>query len=315
MDNVKNTPRDTFLYLLAVITLVASAVSFGILVYQLIDIRFPDVLQQAYLSLSSYYDSIRSALAALIVVFPVFVWVSWFLRKDVVAHPEKKDLKIRRWLLYLTVFIAALVIIGDLVALIYNFLQGELTMSFVLKVITIFFIAGSSLFYYLAELRDLKYPRMMFQNVIVAIIALAVGFGFYTAGSPQNQRLVRFDDQKVNDLQTIQDRLVYYWQQKVALPLALAQLNDPISGFSTPVDAQSGQSYEYHMTGVKSFQLCAVFNKANDNSSSTTARAPGYAYNNWQHGEGRVCFDRTIDQALYPPNMPKPVPVQPQINN
>ncbi len=309
MATVKNTPRDTFLYLLAIITLVASAVSFGILVYQLIDIRFPDVLQQAYTPLSTYYDSIRSSLAALVVLFPVFVWVSWFLRKDVVAQPEKKDLKVRRWLLYLTVFVAALVMIGDLVALIYNFLQGELTVSFILKVLTIFFIAGSSLFYYLAELRDLKYPRALFQSVIVAIMALAVVFGFYTAGSPQNQRLIRFDDQKVSDLQMIQDRLVYtYWQQKGALPTALAQLNDPISGFAVPTDPQSGQAFEYHSTGVTSFQLCAVFNKASEGSSSSTSPVarPDIGYNNWQHGEGRVCFDRTIDQTLYPVNPQKP---------
>ncbi len=94
------------MYLLAIITLVASAVSFGILVYQFIDLRFPDPLTSAYLTPSSYYGTIRTALSSLVVVFPVFLWVSRFLRKDVMDNPEKRDLKIRRWLMYLTVFVA-----------------------------------------------------------------------------------------------------------------------------------------------------------------------------------------------------------------
>src|SRR5688572_19048999 len=103
-----STPRDTFLYLLSLVTLVVSAVSFGMLVYQFIDIKFPDPLRYGgfYSPLSANFEIIRSALAALIVVFPVFFWTSRVLRKDVVADPAKRGLRIRRWLLYFTVFVA-----------------------------------------------------------------------------------------------------------------------------------------------------------------------------------------------------------------
>ncbi len=293
-EYIKNAPRDTFLYLLSIITLVASAVSFGTLVFGLINIAFPDPLQP-YVSIN--YGSIRVALSALVVVFPVFYWVSRFLHKDVIANPEKRDAKIRRWLMYLTVFAAALVAIGDLVTLIYSFLQGDLTTPFLLKILTVFFIAGSSLFYYLSEVKNRVYPRLAFGTVIVVVVAAAVVLGFYKAGSPQSQRLIRFDQQKISSLQGIQSQLVYYWQQKGSLPADLTALNDSLSKFVVPTDPQTGASFEYHKTGTQTFQLCADFNRPSDESLS-----PRYYYGdeNWQHGPGRTCFDRTIDQTLYP---------------
>src|SRR3989344_9550441 len=156
MDINKNLPRDVFLYLLSIITLIASAISFGILVFQYINIYFPDIINNYYVSASSYFSTIRQSLATLIVIFPVYVWVSRFLKKDIDENPEKRELKIRKWLLYLTVFVAALVIIGDLVTLINTFLNGELTMRFILKVLTIFFVAGSVFSHYYFELRELK---------------------------------------------------------------------------------------------------------------------------------------------------------------
>lgn len=303
-----STPRDTFLYLLGLVTLVASAVSFGLLVYQFIDIKFPDVLRQGYYGVTAAnYELIRSALATLVIVFPVFFWTSRVLHKDVLAEPEKRAIRIRRWLLYFTVFIAALVVIGDLITLIHSFLGGDLTTPFLLKVLTVFFIAGSTLFYYLSELRDRAYPRRVFQAVIILAVLLSVCYGFYTAGSPQNQRLVRFDQQKVNDLQSIQSYLVYnYWQQKGDLPPSLDALNDSISNFMVPKDPQTAQPYEYHVTGPRSFQLCASFNKENT-ATSTLPQPVGLdsVNDNWNYTAGHVCFDRTIDPALYPVR-PKP---------
>ena len=297
--DIKNTPRDTFLYLLSIITLVASAISFGALVFGLIDIRFPDPLNP-YASVN--YGGIRMALATLIIVFPVFFWVSTFLHKDVVTNPEKRDSKLRKWLMYLTVFAAGLVVIGDLVTLIYNFLQGDLTTPFLLKILTVFFIAGSSFFYYLSEIRAHTYPRKAFQAVIVVVVAAAVVFGFYKAGSPASQRLIRFDQQKIGNLQNTQDRLVYYWQQKGSLPAALSELNDPISGFAVPSDPQTGEKYEYIRTGARAFQLCAVFNLPSqaDPSIAKPVFPPEQIFYNWQHETGRSCFDRTIDPLLYP---------------
>jgi hypothetical protein len=63
---------------------------------------------------------------------------------------------IRKWLIYFTLFAAALIIIGDLVTLLNRFLEGELTVRFLLKVLAVFFVAGSVFYYYLWDLRKHK---------------------------------------------------------------------------------------------------------------------------------------------------------------
>lgn len=315
-----NPPRDVFLYLLAIITLIVSAVSFGIVVFQYINVYIPDIVSDPYFSRSSYFSSMRYALATIMIVFPVFVWVSWFLKKDINNFPEKRELKIRRWLLYLTLFVAALVIIGDLVALLRSFLEGELSQRFIFKILTILFIAGSVFIHYLSELKDSDKEFKWIKTFDLVVILLVLGSiiaGFFIAGSPQSQRLIRLDERRVSDLQTIQWQLINYWQRKESLPANLNDLADPISGFVVPRDPETGGAYEYNMSDGLSFELCAVFSiSAVDGLSPemplarpVPATAPdmarypkgGDSYNVWWHDAGRVCFDRTIDPDLYPP--------------
>lgn len=154
----KTSPKDIFLHLLAIISLYTSAASFITLIFQYINILFPDIYIErgSYYALQSYYGTIRWALASLIVIFPVYVSVSWFLNKDYSKDPTKRDVRIRKWLLYFTLFAAALIIIGNLITLIYNLLQGELTARFALKVLTVFFVAGSIFGYYFVDIRKHK---------------------------------------------------------------------------------------------------------------------------------------------------------------
>ena len=75
------------------------------------------------------------------------------MTKDMQRNAEKKSSKIRKWLTYITLFITAGVIIGDLITLIFNLLGGELTLRFILKVLTVLLIAGIIFGYYLWDLK------------------------------------------------------------------------------------------------------------------------------------------------------------------
>ncbi len=317
----KNLPRDVFLYLLSIITLIASAISFGVLVFQYINIYFPDVINNYYISASSYFSTIRQALATLIVIFPVYFFVSRFLAKDVDENPEKRELKIRKWLLYFTVFIAALVIIGDLVTLINTYLNGDLTSQFILKILTIFFIAGSVFSYYFSELRELRTKSKngldwvrIYKWVVIAVVILAVGFGFFVAGSPQNQRMVRFDETRVGDLSSLQSQIVNYWQKKNALPQSLDQLANDILGIVVPKDPKTGVFYEYAKLGNFKFELCATFETSSSDQNMGRPKAvpamypyPGGEIQTWQHNAERTCFQRTIDPELFKLEKPRPL--------
>ena len=153
---VKVSPKDVFLHLLAIITLYASAVSFIVLVFQYINLAFPDALQGGYYAMESAQSAIRFSVATLIVVFPTYVIVSWILGRGYAADPQKRNLRIRKWLIYFTLFLTGLVAIGDLVTLIYNFLSGDLTSQFVLKILTVLFVTGSIFFYYFVDVRKYK---------------------------------------------------------------------------------------------------------------------------------------------------------------
>lgn len=144
--------REAFMYLVLFLTLYISAVSFGTLLFQFIIRAYPDVVQGPY-----YYDgtaeTIRWSTSSLVIAFPVFLWVSWLLQKAIKRDPDKRGSKIRKWLTYVTLFVAAGVIIGDLITLVFNLLGGEITTRFMLKVLTVGGIAGSIFGYYLWDLR------------------------------------------------------------------------------------------------------------------------------------------------------------------
>ena len=80
----QNIPRDAFLYLLSIITLIISAVSLGTVVFQYINVYIPDIISDPYLTQSSYLGTMRYALATLVIVFPVFVCL-WLVKNPNLA--------------------------------------------------------------------------------------------------------------------------------------------------------------------------------------------------------------------------------------
>lgn len=149
----KASPKDVFLHLFAMGTFYFSVVNFLLLIFEYVNRAFPDAVN-AYEYINTYSDStIRFALSSLIVIFPVYILTTWYINKMYAKFPEKRDIRIRKWLVYLTLFIAAGTVIGDLVTLINTFLSGEITTRFILKVIAVLFVAGASFGYYLWDLK------------------------------------------------------------------------------------------------------------------------------------------------------------------
>ena len=105
------------------------------------------------------YAAIRWSVSSLIVAFPVFLYVAWRIARGIRLDPTKRASRVRRQLTYLTLFVASCALIADGTTLIYNFLGGELTTRFGLKVLIVAAIAGTGFGYYLRELRaDEKEP-------------------------------------------------------------------------------------------------------------------------------------------------------------
>ncbi|MEJ0002078.1 MAG: DUF5671 domain-containing protein [bacterium] len=328
-----------FLSLGVLISLITSVVSFLNLVFGTLEKQFPDALNATYqYGYNSYnYDSIRMALATLIIFFPIFLIVSYFWKK----HSRRMgsiDTIIRKWVMYIILFLSAIVVAVDLVTLVRYFVSGEITTRFILKVVAVLIVALIVGIYYILELQGKE--KIFVFNVgawsaiksSILVIALII-WSFHVMGTPGQQRVWRLDDRRVQDLQSIQWQVISYWQQKEKLPASLSDLSNPLSGFAIPVDPEfeKGNTYEYSVKAAgdaktdPSFELCATYSAVmpqgwQENQgyggitpfmdTSVSARpvaAPGGSGVNesWDHQAGRTCYTRTIDKDLYPP-YPKP---------
>ncbi len=305
----KVTPKDFFLWLGAMVSLYVSATSLILLVHSYINVWFPNQLENYG---DPYSGTIRFALASLVVMYPLYVWLTHALHVDIRKNPEKKELWVRRWLVVLTLFVAGLTIAIDLIASINTFLSGDLTLRFALKAAVILVVLGGGFWYYVEELRGTWDKKTSLSKIIAWVVSfvvlISIGSAFFIIGSPETERLAKIDQQKVYDLQNIQSQVVNYWQQKAKLPQTIADLENPLSGFVAPKDPQNGAGYIFRATPPLTFELCATFNLAGSNVSmgaSVPVPMGGNLYNeNWQHGKGETCFTRTIDPQLFPPAKP-----------
>ncbi|OGZ20526.1 MAG: hypothetical protein A2654_00820 [Candidatus Nealsonbacteria bacterium RIFCSPHIGHO2_01_FULL_43_31] len=310
--NRHNAPRDVFLYLLNILTFYLSVIGFIMLYIQYISAAFPDPLNFYYTAIA---NAVRVSTSIFIVAVPVFILTSFLLAKDLKSNPEKREGRLRKWLIYLTLFISSVTIIVNLIIFVYNFMSGELTIQFFLKILTVLLVALAVFGYYIWELRRKdagasKIPKMLAWALSVIVVASIV-VGFFVIGTPAEQRAKRFDEQRVGDLQVLQNQVVNYWVQKQVLPASLNDLQDSISGFLVPQDPASGAAYEYRIASPLSFELCAIFKTSTKDFKVAYKGARSFYIEpvyygssfqqNWDHEAERTCFTRTIDPELYKP--------------
>ncbi|HEY4489061.1 MAG TPA: DUF5671 domain-containing protein [Candidatus Paceibacterota bacterium] len=316
----KTTPRDFFLWAGAVVALYGSVIAFIALLFEYINRAFPDPLA-GYADI--YGGSVRFSMATLIVLVPTMLALLRIIRKTIEDEPVKAHIWIRKWALVLTIFVAGSAIIIELVNIINTFLGGELTTRFILKAGVILLVAFGFAYHFIRDLRGYWIDHPKQANVVgiaTAILAVAVVIaGFFIIGTPNEMRMLRSDNARVGDLQSIQYQVVDYWQQKEKLPESLDVLQNPLTGFELPTDPETGTPYRYEVTDDLSFKLCATFGTESVDTKGqgsypemgyrgdTAVSYPGKAENqNWQHGAGEACFERTIDPDMYPP-YPKPL--------
>ena len=144
--------QEVFTYALFFTALYVSAFNAGALIFHFISYWFPDPVS-GRLQSTFVFDAIRRNIAALIVAFPLFLFLFRLTERAIDKDPTKHQSRPRKWLTYLTLFIAAASLIGDVSVLVYRVLGGELTTPFLLRVATVALIAGGAFWYFLADVR------------------------------------------------------------------------------------------------------------------------------------------------------------------
>jgi hypothetical protein len=309
MEKPKTTAKDFFLWAGAMVAFYWSVIAYTFLVFDYINYVYPNVLANYWID--PYQSGISYEMASIIVLLPVYLLLMWLIHKDAARDPSRSEIWVRRWALILTLFVAGVTIAVDLIVLLTTFLSGEaLTLAFMLKVIVILLIAAGVFMHFIADLKGYWDANPTYRNFVrigVGLLAVVtIGAGFLIVGTPAEARLARFDAQKVSDLQNIQQQIGSYYQAKQKLPVATADLASlPYYSYSqVPVDPQTGVAYEYQATGKLTYTLCTSFNAEstpNQLKNSQISEPVGYPVDSWKHSSGRVCFERVIDPAFYPP--------------
>lgn len=319
MDKPKTTAKDFFLWAGALVSFYWTVIAYTFLVFDYINYAFPNPLN--YYPADPYQSGISGEMASVIVLLPVYVLLMYLIRRCSDIDPSRKEIWVRRWAIILTLFLAGVAMVGDLITLLTTFLSGEeLTTAFLLKVLVIILIATGVFMHFFADLKnywDTNPSRRLYVRIGVAVLAIVtIVSGFFIVGTPADARLARFDAQKVSDLQNIQSQVVYYWQAKQKLPGVITDLNNSLNYGPVPMDPQTGAAYTYQPGEGLSFKLCAVFNaQSRENQIQYTYESRAVApmpmqadiksgvpsQNDWRHGEGGVCFERIIDPSFYPP--------------
>jgi hypothetical protein len=132
----------------------------------------------------------------------------------------------------------------------------------------------------------------------IGLVASAVIAGLIVSGSPAEQRIRRFDEERVRDLRGIADSVSAFAKARGRLPESLDELAGGPSVNARTRDSSTGEPYGYRHTGGLGFELCARFEReALEGSSYWVNRF-------WSHGPGRQCF--RLDAETMPPGPGRP---------
>ena len=297
--------REAFLYLVSFISLYVFAFSLGAVFFGLIDYHFSSSLYRYNPGPSAAQTT---ALAAVIMAFPLYLFLMRRLSAAVAIDPERRQSLIRRWLTYLTLVAGAAIILGDVIALLSRLLAGDPTTGFVLKVFAILVITGPIFAYYLWDMRQAEDQvvesaaraapvlRGLAIGAIVVVIA-TLGYSIYLVGTPGQQRDVRLDERRVDDLRNISENIDIYLEINEEMPAGLEDLIGPRFYVQSIEDPETGVPYEYLVTEGNNYELCAVFS-TDDSERRSRPRESGptrryYSDRVWDHGVGRTCFPLT----------------------
>lgn len=288
--------RDAFFYLLIFSTLSVWTLSLGCLAFSLIDRWLSDPLFRSYGESFNTY-TVTTSLAAVIVAFPIYLFVSRVVLREVVADPDKLESGIRKWLTYMALVVAASVFMGDLITALAYLLRGELTSRFLARSVVVLALSSGVFWYYFGGLRKTETTEGRFSrdrlmaSASALVVAAMIVLGFMQLGAPSAQRRLLADSRRVQRLYLLSNSIRNYWQSHASkLPSSLSDVpgasNDPVTN----------QAFEYVPSQGSQYQLCGVFvaRSRQDEENQPPRGEP----DTWFHPAGRHCF--ALDASAVP---------------
>lgn len=294
---------DAFLNLFSLITLGWMSIAIGIILFQIID-KF--LSPGAVYNLSRFSQTgLKFGVASALIVTPIFLWIVGLLHKNYKKGLLNPQSGVYRWLTYLILLVTALNIIGRLIQLVFQLLDGDYTMASILKICVVLFIAGGIFGYYWYDLKRKDYSQrskvsLIFFALIAIIVSVSIISSFFIIDSPKTTNMKKHDQQRVNDLYNLDNAINAYYRENKKLPEDLSDAR-----FSRSQDPKTSQLYGYKAMSEEKFEICATFSLAISPDDSDDKGYPRYGNKDWDfHEAGYQCFSSTV----YDDSKPVPVP-------
>lgn len=298
MEN--HTAKNFALQLGSLASLYLSLSFLVVLLFGIINILYPDAAS-GYWMVEQSHSSVRLGIAMVLVFFPTYLILTRLVNNARRSENNGVYLALTKWLIYLSLLVGGAVLLGDLVAVIMGFLEGELTQRFLLKAAALFLIVGAAFHYYILDARGHwikdESKSIMFAIGATLVVLASVAYGFTHIETPSTVREQKIDATQVSDLQQIQWRVQDYTLTNGTVPESLDALGEP----DLPTAPEGRSAYRYGVTN-EGFELCATFvhESAEEMYYSGMAMIDEKSLirnpDNWQHGAGETCFKRVVNK-------------------
>lgn len=297
----KQNAKFAFFYMLSLVALVFMALATGMIIFQIINKKILDLLAMAPGGFNQ--DVLKFAISAIIIAAPIYFVMMWLINKSLLSGRLDKDSGIRKWLTYFILLVSAVVMIGWLIATINSFLNGELTVKFILKSLTAILISALIFSYYLYDIRRAEVDKV--NNIIrayfygsISLVAVALISSFFFIDSPLTVREQKFDQTIINKFSQIDNAINAYYGENKKLPENLKAL---INGGSTYyitendlTDQATNKIFDYNIKGKDVYELCATFRTENKSQQANDKSYYMMLDTRWLHSAGYQCLKQRI---------------------
>lgn len=267
--------REAFLLIVYFSLLGMVATQIGGLAFAWIDRFFADDLARDGYAYQWASTGLRWSIASLLVGYPIFLFLGWRLAAKKRRDPDRRRSRVRAWLTYVTLIFAAGAFIGDLVAVVFQFLDGGLQARFAAKAGVVGVISAAILWNFSREAErtsggvDLAGQALAVLTTL--LVAALVAWAFSIVRSPAAARERIADETRVTNIiamTRLADCHYTYFNRLdgnfAAMQTALIELGgrSPVAAGCTetyPYDPSTGAEYRYRVIDTDTYEICAIF--------------------------------------------------------
>jgi len=297
-----HTAKFTFFYLISLITLVAASLSICTIIFQIINKTIIDILDNWQ---GRYFpEALKNGISTLFISAPIYFFIMSRIYKNLQSGLLDRNSQLRKWLTYLVLLISGIAFFSWLIGIMNSFLDGELTLKFILKAITALGIAGLIFSFYFYDIKrddfsnkEDKITKFYFLFSIILVIIVFVSSLFFVE-SPRQARNRRIDEKTLERFTNIGYAINDYYEKNKNLPFDLDVLiNNTNLDEKNLENISTKKRFDYHILGKNKYELCADFlisNKDDNLGKNIDYFIDTETFFDEMHDVGYQCLDKKI---------------------